>query len=795
MKNIKSPSMNITPRCSKVLQKSENLANKHKQPPNEVFLLWALLTTPEGLAHKKLVESGVNLESLVQAAGQSAHQVDSPLPMNQLMQHIAGIASATGNDFIGSEHVLMGLLDCPNVVSLFESCEQDIDAVREQFMAAAGYGEEAPTQSVKGNGKSPALEVFGRNLNEEARAGKLDPVVGRSEQITRMMQILCRRTKNNPILIGEAGVGKTAVVEGLAQSIANGEVPEILAKKKIFLLDMAKMVAGTKYRGQFEERLKVVLKECEKDKDILIFLDEIHTIVGAGSAGGSMDASNMLKPALSRGELQCIGATTENEYRQYIEKDAALERRFQTVSVPPTSVSETVEILKGLRAKLEEHHKIQIPDQAITSSTQLADRYISQRHLPDKAIDVLDEACSRVRMRLQQEAKLRQQAIADLQDKKTAAIEQKNFGLADDLAKKQAELQEEPPTPRVTEPDIHTTVTKMTGIPSGQLSQDDTARVLGLERWLNEKLVGQGAAITSICRTIRRSKADLQDPQRPLGSFLLLGPTGTGKTYLTKLLGEQMYGSSDSVIQIDMSEYMEKHAVSRLVGAAPGYVGYDEGGQLTEAVRKKPHSIVLFDEVEKAHPDALNLLLQILEEGKLTDSSGRKINFRNCLVFLTSNIGSAAFAKSSSIGFGPTGPDIKKEAAVLEEAKHSFRPELLNRLSDIIVFSPLQRSEISQITDLEITKVTTRLRNKNIQLVVSEQAHAFLVDRAYSAEFGARHVRRTVEKYLEECLVEPLLQRTDTQDARWMVDLSGQKLEVCSHPHPSSPHEHEAPRL
>jgi ATP-dependent Clp protease ATP-binding subunit ClpC len=788
--------MNITPRSSKILQKSENLASKHKQPPNEIYLLWALLTTPEGLAHKKLLESGVSLEALTKAAGQSAPQLDSPLPTNQLMQHIAGIAASTGNDFIGSEHILMGLLDCPNVVNLFESCDQNIEAVREQFMSAAGHEQEGaviPTNG--GNTKSPALEVFGRNLTEEAQSGKLDPVVGRSEQITRMMQILCRRTKNNPILIGEAGVGKTAVVEGLAQAIASGEVPEILAKRKIFLLDMAKMVAGTKYRGQFEERLKVVLKECEKDPEVIIFLDEIHTIVGAGSAGGSMDASNMLKPALSRGELQCIGATTEQEYRKYIEKDAALERRFQTVSVPPASVSETVEILKGLRAKLEEHHKLQIPDEAITNAAQLADRYISQRHLPDKAIDVIDEACSRVRMRLQQESKLRQEAIADLQVKKNNAVEQKNFRLADDLAQKQAELQEEPPPPRVTDQDIHTTLTKMTGIPSGQLSQDDTSRILGLERWLNERLVGQEPAVTTICRTIRRSKADLQDPQRPLGAFLLLGPTGTGKTYLTKLLGEQMYGSAESVIQIDMSEYMEKHAVSRLIGAAPGYIGYDEGGQLTEAVRKKPHSIVLFDEVEKAHPDALNLLLQILEEGKLTDSSGRKVNFRNCLIFLTSNIGSSAFSKagSGSIGFSPANSSAKVESVALEEAKRSFRPELLNRLSEIVVFSPLPKSEISRITDLEISKVAARLKEKNIHLSVTEQAHAFLVDRAFSTEFGARHVRRTVEKYLEECLIEPLLQRTGTQEAQWNVDLSGQSLAVRVQSSAPSPHEQPNP--
>jgi len=787
--------MNNTPRSSKILQKCEHLAAKNSQNPNEVYLFLALLTTPDGIGFEKLQESGVDVANLTRAADQAAAQLPEPIPMNQLLQHIASIASANGQDFIGSEHILMGLLDCPNIINLFESSEQPIERVREMFMTPAGVEDNEPHQAASDvkSGKTPALEVFGRNLTAEAAAGKLDPVIGRQDQITRMMQILCRRTKNNPVLIGEAGVGKTAVVEGLAQAIAHGEVPDILAGKKIFMLDLAKMVAGTKYRGQFEERLKVVMKECEKDKQIILFLDELHTIVGAGSASGSMDASNMLKPALSRGELQCIGATTEQEYRKFIEKDAALERRFQTVHVPPTTVTETSAILRGLRSKFEEHHKLQIPDAALDQAARLADRYIQQRHLPDKAIDVLDESCSRVRMRVQREFSDREKAVASLQEQKNSAVLAKNFTLAAELGKKQSEFQVEPPAPSLTEADIHATISKMTGIPSGNLSENELAKVLGLERWLGQRMIGQEQAVSAVARTVRRGKADLQDPNRPLGSFLLLGPTGTGKTYLTKLLSEHMFGSPDSVVQIDMSEYMEKHAVSRLIGAAPGYIGYDEGGQLTEAVRKNPHSIVLFDEVEKAHPDALNLLLQILEEGKLTDSSGRKVDFCNCLIFLTSNVGASHMRQQRSMGFSHSDARQNTSDMAQEEAKRTFRPELLNRLSEIIVFNPLDRPAIGIISDLEIAKVANRLKDKNIQLVLDEQAQAFLVDSAYSEEYGARHVRRVIESSLQECLVEPLLTRAKfTESEIWKVTLKeGKTLQVHPQPKLQPPPVHE----
>jgi ATP-dependent Clp protease ATP-binding subunit ClpC len=670
---------------------------------------------------------------------------------------------------------------------ILRSLDVDIEQARQEILKELDpnfAGEESSIPETvekqgpgkKGEVKTPALKAFGRDLTEIARKGDLDPVIGRKNEIERVIQILCRRKKNNPVLLGEAGVGKTAIVEGLAQEVVKGNVPELLRDKRVVTLDLALMVAGTKYRGQFEERIKAVMDEIRRAKNVILFIDELHTIVGAGSAEGTMDASNIIKPALSRGEIQCVGATTLNEYRKYIEKDAALERRFQAVKVEAPSVDEAIQILKGLQYKYEEHHKTEFTDKAIEASVRLSDRYITDRFLPDKAIDVMDEAGSRARigtMTRPPEVKTVEAEIEDIKSQKERAIKGQDFEGAAKMRDKEKQAREKLETLLrdwraageekrvvVDEEDILHVVSKWTGIPLRRMEQGEMQRLLTVESEMEKIIIGQHEAVSAICKALRRSRADLKDPRRPIGTFLLLGPTGVGKTLLAKTLTEQMFGDVKSLVHLDMSEYMEKFNVSRLIGSPPGYVGYEEGGQLTEKVRRNPYSVVLFDEIEKAHPDVWNLLLQILEEGKLTDNVGRIVNFRNTIILMTSNVGSDIIKRQGTLGFSPVTDEAsyeKMRERIMDEAKKTFRPEFLNRVDDAIVFRALTKPDLIQILNLEVGKVLERLKRKNLQLQLDEKAKDFLVEKGYDPQYGARPMRRAVERFFEDPLAEEIL--------------------------------------
>jgi ATP-dependent Clp protease ATP-binding subunit ClpC len=654
---------------------------------------------------------------------------------------------------------------------------------------------ESPQEGNKKEVKTPALRAFGRDLTELAKKAELDPVIGRKDEIERVVQILCRRTKNNPVLLGEAGVGKTAIVEGLAQEIAAGDIPELLRDKRVITLDLALMVAGTKYRGQFEERIKAVMDEIRRSKNVILFIDELHTIVGAGSAEGAMDASNIIKPALSRGELQCVGATTLNEYRKYIEKDAALERRFQTVKVEAPSVEEAVQILKGLRPKYEAHHKARLTDEALEAAVKLSDRYLTGRFLPDKAIDVMDEAGARARinaMTRPPDVKDIEKEIEAIRIEKEAAIKAQDFEKA--AALRDSEKQTKDKLERILSDwreqreerevvvgadDILHIVSKWTGVPLHRMEEAETQKLLKMEDNLRERVIGQDEAVVAISKALRRSRADLKDPRRPIGSFIFLGPTGVGKTFLARSLAEFMFGDPDALIQIDMSEYMEKFTASRLIGSPPGYVGYEEGGQLSEAVRRRPYSVVLFDEIEKAHPDVMHLLLQILEEGKITDSLGRKIDFRNTIIIMTSNVGAEIIKRQVSMGFGAASGTESYEQMrdkILEESKRVFKPEFLNRLDDMIVFHTLNREDLVRIVDLEVAKVVERVKAKEIKIQVDPTAVEFLIDKGYDPTYGARPMRRAVEKYLEDPFAEELLRSNIKIGDTIVVHAEGDKL-------------------
>jgi ATP-dependent Clp protease ATP-binding subunit ClpC len=645
---------------------------------------------------------------------------------------------------------------------------------------AENQPESGPQESSEGKSKTPALKAFGRDLTKLAQEGGLDPVIGRESEIERVIQILCRRTKNNPVLIGEAGVGKTAIVEGLAQEIVSGNVPELLRDKKVITLDLALMVAGTKYRGQFEERIKAVMDEIRKVKNVILFIDELHTIVGAGSAEGAMDASNIIKPALSRSELQCVGATTLNEYRKYIEKDSALERRFQQVKVDEPSIEDAILILQGLREKYETHHKALYTPAAIEASVKLTSRYLTARYLPDKAIDVLDEAGAKARIGTMtrppsiKEAELK---IEEINKLKVAAIAEQDFEKAASLrddeknAKKKLEdtlkdwrASSEEKVVVVDDEDIMAVVSKWTGVPLKRMEQKETEKLLKMEDELKSRVIGQNEAVVAISKALRRSRADLKDPRRPIGSFLFLGPTGVGKTYLARNLADFMFGDKEALIQIDMSEYMEKFTASRLIGSPPGYVGYEEGGQLSEAVRRRPYSVVLFDEVEKAHPDVMNLLLQILEDGTVTDSLGRKIDFRNTIIIMTSNVGASTIKRQTSLGFGAMNADESDfegmKEKILDESKRYFKPEFLNRLDDLVVFHMLEKVDLNQIVDLEVSKLVSRLKEKSIDMTLAEEARELLSEKGFDPNYGARPMRRAVERYLEDPLAEALLRGT-----------------------------------
>ena len=803
---------NFTPRAQQVLA----LARKEADRFNHNFvgtehLLLGLIKLGQGVAVNVLQKMGLDLETVrqevekeVRGGGEAKSGGNIPYTprVKKVLALAAKEAKALNHTYVGTEHILLGLLREGDGVAakVLRNLEVDIEQCRQeilkeldpQFQASEEEGGEkesspetveagkAPTRGDKNKDqKTPALKAFGRDLTEIAKKGDMDPVIGRSSEIERVIQILCRRTKNNPVLLGEAGVGKTAIVEGLAQEIAKGNVPELLAAKRVITLDLALMVAGTKYRGQFEERIKAVMDEIKKAKNVILFIDELHTIVGAGSAEGTMDASNIFKPALSRGELQIVGATTLTEYRKYIEKDSALERRFQTVKVEQPSVEDAIAILTGLKSKYEDHHKAEFTSDAVEACVKLSDRYITARFLPDKAIDVLDEAGSKARIGAMQRPpniKEIEAEIESLRQKKEQAIKDQDFEGAAQLRDHEKSAKErlektladwktakDEKRVVVTEDDILQVVAKWTGIPLKRMGQSDMQKLLAIEDELAKLVVGQKDAVAALAKALRRARTDLKDPKRPIGCFALLGPTGVGKTLLARTLAEQMFGSNQALIQLDMSEYMEKFTVSRLIGSPPGYVGYEEGGQLTEKVRRQPYSVVLFDEIEKAHPDVTNMLLQILEEGKLTDSLGRVVDFRNTIVLLTSNVGSEALRKQGSMGFSKSSDDASYETMrvrVLDEAKKFFRPEFLNRLDDIVVFRSLGKPELNIILDLEITKVLERIRRKNVTVILDDKAREFLIEKGFDPQYGARPMRRAIEKHLEDPLADEILRGT-----------------------------------
>ncbi|MBL9190511.1 MAG: ATP-dependent Clp protease ATP-binding subunit [Opitutaceae bacterium] len=823
------PMNNFTPRAQQVLALARKEADRfHHNYVGTEHLLLGLIKLGQGVAVSVLQKMGLDLETVRAAVekqvgtGQETKTQNS-IPYTPRVKKVLALAGkeakTLNHSYVGTEHILLGLLREGEGVAarVLKSLEIDIERTRNeilreldpQFSGSQGPGETGGEEAAAGGSqrpgaqpedkkevKTPALKAFGRDLTELARNGEMDPVIGRKNEIRRVIQILCRRSKNNPVLIGEAGVGKTAIVEGLAQEIAAGLVPEILAEKKVITLDLALMVAGTKYRGQFEERIKAVMDEIKRAKNIILFIDEMHTIVGAGAAEGAMDASNIFKPALSRGELQCVGATTLNEYRKYIEKDSALDRRFQSVKVEAPSVDDTVLILKGIRSKYEDHHKATFTDKSIEAAAKLSDRYITGRFLPDKAIDVMDEAGSRARIgalsrppdveNLTQEIETvcaaKEKAISDQHFEEAAKFrdQEKQLRIRQEQITDQWKKSRDEKRVTIDEDLMMQVVADWTGIPLSRMEKKDNEKLLAMEGELQKAVIGQDAASVSIARALRRSRADLKDPRRPIGSFLFVGPTGVGKTMLAKQLAAQMFGNQDALIQIDMSEYMEKFAVSRLVGSPPGYVGYEEGGQLTEAVRRKPYAVILFDEIEKAHPDALQLLLQIMEDGRLTDSLGRVIDFRNTIVIMTSNVGAQLLQRQTSMGFAAAQSNFndaeRMREKVQEEAKRVFKPEFLNRISDIIFFRPLDKADLVKIVELETEKFAKRLSERKITLEFSQEAKDLLIEKGYDEKYGARPLRRAVEHYLEDPLAEALLKGEVKDGEPVLVAREGDKL-------------------
>jgi ATP-dependent Clp protease ATP-binding subunit ClpC len=794
----------FTDRAKKVM----NLARQEAQALNHEYLgtehiLLGLVQEGNGVAANVLRQMNIDLtkirtevEKLVKS-GPSMVQMGQ-LPFTPRAKKVLELsmeeASNLGHNYIGTEHLLLGLIKENEGIAakVLTNLGVKLDEVREEVLEFLGAEsseeeeEEAPAENPvgqpTGKSKTPALDAFGRDLTELAREGKLDAVIGRANEIERVVQILSRRTKNNPVLLGEPGVGKTAIVEGLAQRIIANEVPDLLRNRRIVVLDLALMVAGTKYRGQFEERIKAVMTEVRRVKDVVLFIDELHTLVGAGGAEGAIDASNVLKPALSRGEIQCIGATTLDEFRKHIEKDGALERRFQSVHVEPPTPDEAFEILKGLRDRYEAHHRVQYTDEALRQSVDLSTRYINNRFLPDKAIDVMDEAGARVRLKntvappdmheisaqIDELDRQKERAVSNQEFEKAARMRDQAY----QLRKKREELQsewrqsqaEKESMGKVDADVIAETVSKMTGIPLTRLEKAEAERLLQMEAELGRQVINQNDAIKAIARAVRRSRSGLKDPRRPMGSFLFLGPSGVGKTYLCKQLAKFMFGSEDAVITMDMSEYMEKHNASRLVGAPPGYVGYEEGGQLTEKVRRRPYSVVLLDEIEKAHPDVFNMLLQIMEEGRLTDSFGRHIDFRNVILILTSNLGSHLLKAGASLGFGGARSEMSEQerqkrlkADIMFEVERHFRPEFLNRLDEVITFNPLRREDLERIVHLQLKEVTDRVAAQGLHLEVDPKALAFLIKNGFHEDYGARPMRRAIERFVEDPLAENLL--------------------------------------
>jgi len=786
-----------------VLAQEEARMLNHNYIGTEHILL-GLIHEGEGVAAKALESMNISLEAVRQQVeeiiGQGQAAPTGHIPFTPRAKKVLELslreALQLGHNYIGTEHILLGLIREGEGVAaqVLQKLGADLNRVRQSVIQLlSGYtgGKEATAGEQGGPQGSMVLDQFGRNLTQLAREQKLDPVVGREKEIERVMQVLSRRTKNNPVLIGEPGVGKTAVVEGLAQDITKGEVPETLKNKQIYTLDLGALVAGSRYRGDFEERLKKVLKEIRTRGDIILFIDELHTLVGAGAAEGAIDAASILKPMLARGELQTIGATTRDEYRKHLEKDAALERRFQPISVEEPTVPHTIEILKGLRDRYEAHHRVSFTDDSLVAAANLSDRYISDRFLPDKAIDLIDEAGSRMRIRRMTappDVREIDEKIAEVRLKKESAIDSQDFERAAQLRDEERRLQDERKIreetwksgeldvlSEVDEEEIAEVLSNWTGIPVFKLTEEETEKLLRMEDELHKRIVDQVEAVTAVSKAIRRTRAGLKDPKRPSGSFIFLGPSGVGKTELSKALAEFLFGDEDALVQLDMSEYMEKHTVSRLIGSPPGYVGYEEGGQLTEAVRRKPFSVVLFDEIEKAHPDVFNTLLQILEDGHLTDAQGHKVDFKNTVIIMTSNLGTRDIQKGPGIGFAAR-PDEsmtyeKMKERVMEELKRSFRPEFLNRIDEVIVFHSLTRGNVKEIVDLMTVRVREQLRAKDVEIELSDTAKELLAEKGYDPALGARPLRRTIQRMVEDPLSEKLLHKEFRAGETVIVDV------------------------
>ena len=821
----------FTEKAIKVIMVAQEEARRlgHNFVGTEQILL-GLIGEATGVAAKVLKSMGVTLKDarveVEKVIGRGSGFVAVEIPFTPRAKRVLELsleeARQLGHNYIGTEHLLLGLIREGEGVAarVLENLGVDLAKVRTQVIRMLGETAEVTSGGGKGSNKTPTLDEFGSNLTQLAGGGKLDPVVGRQQEIDRVIQILVRRTKNNPVLVGEPGVGKTAIAEGLAQRIASGEIPGILEGKRVLTLDIGLLVAGTKYRGEFEERLKKIMEEIRSAGNVILVIDEVHTLIGAGAAEGAIDAANILKPALARGELQCIGATTLDEYRKHIERDAALERRFQPVTVGEPSVADTITILHGLRERYEQHHNLKITDEALAAAANLGDRYISDRYLPDKAIDLIDEAGSRVRLlnsKLPTAARELDRQLRQVLTHKDEAVRDQDFAKAGQLRDQEVELKQqirdiiqgsrnqtdssattaagegavvEPSfgadgSPLVTEEDIAAIVASWTGVPVQKLTEKESAKLLNIEDTLHHRLIGQDEAVKAVAKAIRRARVGLKNPGRPIASFIFSGPTGVGKTELTKALAAYFFGSEDAMIRMDMSEYMERHTVSKLIGSPPGYVGFNEGGQLTEAVRRRPYTVILFDEIEKAHPDIFNLLLQLLEDGHLTDSKGRKVNFKNTLVIMTSNIGSKVIEKGGGgLGF-EFSEDNEEEARytrirslVNEEFKNYFRPEFLNRLDEVIVFRQLTRAEVKQIASLMLNEVFARMREKGIMLSVTDVFQDRLVEEGYNPSYGARPLRRAVMRLLEDSLAEEFLNGTIKEGDHALVDVDDQKKVV-----------------
>lgn len=821
----------FTQRAQKaILHAQEEARQMNHNAVGTEHILLGLIREGEGIGARALMNLNVELnrlrEEVVKVAGQNGPRGEGQareLPITPRAKKVLNLAfeeaQFQGVNYVGTEHILLALLREEEGVAfqVLQGMNIRLDDIREQVMILLG-GEALPQnfdpsvfedktpqppmqQQLRKNrtkSKTPTLDTFSRDLTQMARDDKLDPVIGRDKEIERVIQILSRRTKNNPVLIGDPGVGKTAIVEGLAQRIVEGKVPEVLSDKRVVVLDLSVMVAGTKYRGEFEDRLTKVVNEIRSAGDVVVFIDELHTMVGAGAAEGAIDAANILKPALARGEFQCVGATTLDEYRKHIEKDAALERRFQPITVDEPSLEETIAILEGLRDRYEAHHGVKITDEAIEAATRLSSRYITDRFLPDKAIDLIDESASRVRLssynipdelkeaeaRLHEATKEKQEAISGQEYEKAARMRDEEAALKEEVERIRREwVSRRSLNVKTVGPDeIAEIVASWTGVPVAKLAEEESARMVKLEEVLHERVIGQHEAVEAVARAVRRARSGLKDPKRPIGSFVFLGPTGVGKTELARALAEAMFGREDALIRLDMSEYMEKHAVARMIGAPPGYVGYDEGGQLTEKVRRKPYSVVLLDEIEKAHPEVFNILLQVLEDGRLTDGKGRVVDFRNCVIIMTSNVGAESIQRDKSLGFkrdeNQAADYEKMKDRIMERMKTSFRPEFLNRIDEIIVFHSLTESELNEIVDLLISQFSSRLKDQGFSLRLTDAARSLIIREGYDPTYGARPLKRAIQRRIEDTIAEEILKKSIESGDSVIVDVEEEKIVV-----------------